>query len=209
MTISQINSYENRNSALKNAAVASAVGLAGGAYVGRLAATPLNKDGKFDDKFVHNVMTACADDVDDVKFMDFARKVSKMPEKPTAKDIQTVQDYLLENAKPLGLLDEIVEIGGKKSVKFSLEEYIQSVKEGHKEALDDLKESLGKVYDVSKKTFKKISENADEELKELSEISKKVLGDAKNKNAWKFGGVGFVAAGAAAWLATKISDRYQ
>lgn len=208
MAISSVNSCDNRSNTLKNTAIASVIGLAGGAYAGRLATTPL-KDNKFDDKFVYNVMNACTDDIDDVKFIDFAKKVSKMPEKPSAKDVQMVQDYLLENAKQLNLLDCIIENNGKKSVNFSIEEYIQNVKQGHKEALEDVKDSLGKVYDVSKKTFKKLSENASEELKNFAEISKEVLSETKAKNAWKFGGIGLVAAGASAWLANKISGRHQ
>ncbi len=208
MAILPVNSYENRNNTLKNTAIASVIGLAGGAYAGRLATTPL-KDNKFDDKFVYNVMNACTDDIDDVKFIDFAKKVSKMPEKPTTKDVQMVQDYLLENAKQLNLLDCIVENNGKRSVNFSIEEYIQSVKQGHKEALEDVKDSLGKVYDVSKKTFKKLSEDTSNELKNFAEVSKKVLNETKAKNAWKFGGAGLVAAGTAAWLATKISNKHQ
>lgn len=208
MAISSVNSCDNRSNTLKNTAIASVIGLAGGAYAGRLATTPL-KDNKFDDKFVYNVMNACTDDIDDVKIIDFAKKVSKMPEKPSAKDVQMVQDYLLENAKQLNLLDCIIENNGKKSVNFSIEEYIQNVKQGHKEALEDVKDSLGKVYDVSKKTFKKLSEDASEELKNFAEISKEVLSETKAKNAWKFGGIGLVAAGASAWLASKISGRHQ
>lgn len=208
MAISSVNSCDNRSNTLKNTAIASVIGLTGGAYAGRLATTPL-KDNKFDDKFVYNVMNACTDDIDDVKFIDFAKKVSKMTEKPSAKDVQMVQDYLLENAKQLNLLDCIIENNGKKSVNFSIEEYIQNVKQGHKEALEDVKDSLGKVYDVSKKTFKKLSEDASEELKNFAEISKEVLSETKAKNAWKFGGIGLVAAGASAWLASKISGRHQ
>lgn len=209
MAISAINNSENRNNTFRNTAIASVVGLTGGAYVGRLTATPLNKDNKFDDKFVHNVMTARAEDMEDVKFVDFARKVSKFSDKPTAQDVKMVNDYLIENAESLNLLDEIIEENGKKTVKFYIEEYIKALKQGYKDSLDEVKDALGSIYDTSKKSFKRLSENADEDLKNLSEVSKKVLGDAKNKNAWKFGSVGLVAAGASAWLATKISDRYQ
>jgi len=211
MKISHINNQEQNT--LRNTLISAGVGLAGGAYVGRLATTPL-KDSKVSDEFIHNVMTACAEDADDVKFYDFAKSVAKIGEKPTAEEYKTVQNYLLENAEALDIsaenaadLKKIDFKNAPDNVKASMNSYIDNLKKGYGEALDEVKEAFGKVYDTSKKSFKKLAEDSSDDLKDFSEISKKVLNDAKTKNAWKFGGVGLLAAGAAAWIATKISEK--
>ena len=206
MKVSHIGRYEKRDNTTRNTLVGAGVAAAGGAYVGHLIATPI-RDGKFNDKFVHNVMTACAEDMDDVKYMDFAKQVNKMGAHPSAEDVKYVENYLTDNAKSLGIVNDVIENAGKKTVKFSINEYIENVKQGYKEALVDTSEALGKVYDASKKSFKKLDNNAADDLKVFSGIVKDTLGDLKAKNAWKFAGIGLLVGGVSSFIATKIAEK--
>ena len=200
MKISHFGRYEQRDNTTRNTLIGAGVAATGGAYVGHVIATPL-KDGKFNDKFVHNVMTACADEMDDVKFIDFARKVNDMPAHPTPEDVKFVEGYLSENAKPLGLLDDT----SGKPAKFSISEYIDNVKQGYKEAVADTTEALGKIFKKGK--LVKPAESADDNLKIFADITKDVVSDIKVQNARKYALVGLITGGVVAWVSSKLANK--
>lgn len=203
MAIRNIRSFENNNNTKRNTLIGAGVAGLGSAYASHILTNPI-KNKKFDDKFVHNVLKNWTTDIESAKYFDFASTVNNMGAHPQAKDVKFVEDYMMNNAKSLGLLELY---SPKTSKPKTIYQHIEDIQTGYRETMAEIEDSLKSVYDISKKSFKKLAEDADEDLKVFAEIAKETLGDIKVKKALKYGGIGTLAGGAIAWVATKLSNK--